>query len=192
MTLCIPSPTASTRPYTSSPSWTEPPIDAPLARAQAGTGFRLREDLRQANNNSLEEAWKLWMSSSRTHWGLVPEEALEKIETGELEVDLKSIELLERVASDRYYSSRADAAVRLLGILLEEGLCENYRVRLFLTLLLNHPDASRRYYAVKALWQSRSIESVKAIRRMLSHESNSAVARVAEQASTVLKSYDRS
>lgn len=188
MTLCIPSPTPSTRPYKSSPSWTERPIGALLARAQVGTGFKLREDLSQANNSSLEEAWKLWMSSSRTHWDQVPEEALEKIETGELEVDLKSIQLLESAAlSGHYSSSRADAAIRLLGILLEENLCDNYRygVHSFLTLLLNHPNASRRYYAVKALWQCRSIESVKAIRRMLTHETHSAVARVAEQALAV-------
>jgi hypothetical protein len=189
MTLCIPSPTTSTRPYFSSQSWTEPSFDSPLAKAQLGTGFRLREDLKQASTNSLEEAWKLWMSSSRTNWDLIPEEVLEKIETEELEVDQKSIQVLQQAAlSARHYSSTADAAVRLLGILLEEGLCES-RVRLFLTFLLNHPDASRRYHAVKALWQCRSIQSVKAIRQMMLHETHSVVAQAAEQASTVLEHY---
>lgn len=119
------------------------------------------------------------------------------VTTAHYTIDASDLQFLMRIAanSGNAHSDYANTAIRLLGTLLDEGLASNYpRIAIhslpwLLSILLDHPDPSRRYYAVKALWQGRVVSSVNDLHRRMKVEDHPLVKRVTEQAIEVLDRY---
>lgn len=73
-------------------------------------------------------------------------------------------------------------AIRLLGMLAEEGLVPLEEALPPLRGLLFHEDPHHVYYAVKALWQARDLESIPLIRDLSKRGVSEDVTRIARRA----------
>jgi hypothetical protein len=192
MTICLPSPSTQARPIVGSPSWTGHFTRGPELR----TGSQVQIDARHYKLHSLRQFWESWSILPSKKWSSLPEDIIEGHENGDLSIDASDILFLIQIATNGgSHSDSSDAAIRILGILLDEGVIGGHSpgndglVRLLLTLLVDHPNPSRRYHAIKALWQGRVASSANALRKRLQIENHPLVKNVAEQAANVLERY---
>jgi hypothetical protein len=192
MTICLQRPSSQFQPGSASPSWT-----AALS-ANAGpalqTGHQVREQS-DCDTNSLRKFWISALSgaSSSARWGNLPEDLLEAYESEQFTIDSSDVKFLMNVAAKNGngHSDYANTAIRLIGMLLDEGILDGHIsvISYLLAILLDHPDPSRRFYAVKALWQGRIVSSTNDLHQRIKTEEHPLVKRVTEQAVEVLERY---
>lgn len=182
---------------TESPSWT---TSAKYAREKTirKTGNQIQKERALFGSKSLKRAWENSYIYGGARWSTLPETIYDLYEDDAIEIEEQDLGYLLLLAiSASHYSERADAATRLLGMLIEEGVTKRHpkihdRIVKSLSILVDHSDASRRYNAIMALWQGVVIEAIKTISQRLREESNSVVKETADQAIKVLKHYEAS
>lgn len=191
MTACLPASSIPDRRFWRGSSSSEQPVRSLLGAYQAGTGLQALATINRNRADTIGSAWNSWLSSPATQWSTIPEDALDMLDSGTLKVDSAGLQFLLYFALLPGYSVPADAALRFLGILLEELPIETSAIRNLLPLLLDHPDPSRRYYTIKALWQGRVFDALPALARLEGVEQHPIVRQVAQQASSALQSSRR-
>jgi len=114
------------------------------------------------------------------------EELFDDVDEGRLTTGDNDAAFLRTVAGQ---SSLVEAitAIRLLGMLGEEGYLSQSFVAGILEDLLCHRDPQRRYYAVRALWQARISTAVPTLKRRLEQEASGEVRKMIDRAVAVLE-----
>ena len=180
-----------------SPSWTRWK-EAGSARLLPKTGSQIRRNRRSFSNSSLRANWEIQCDSNSGGLTSLPEVIFELYEENEIEISAHDVDFLIEIASSRnVFSEMANAAIRLLGILIEED--EKKEIPLLhskavavLSLLIDHQDPSRRYNAIMALWQGKVKQSIHILKLCALNESNDVVRSAAGQAVEVLMRYANS
>jgi hypothetical protein len=177
-----------------SPSWTRWQVIKNTNSPQK-TGSQIRQSRQSFGKSSLRANWEAQCDKSMSRISSIPESIFELYEEKKIEISHHDIEFLLQLSLFGKGSSEiSNAAIKLLGILIEED--ENWEIQLLhskaidiLSILLDHPDPSRRYSAIMALWQGKVLQSIHALRMRLRSETNGLVKNTAEQALDVLTRY---
>ena len=94
------------------------------------------------------------------------DDLFDEINEGHIESNAATTDVLVTAAFDEP-SSYVIEAIRLLGMLLEEGLADYDSAKACLVALLKHDDELRRCFAVSAIWQSGDSAFLPALREAL-------------------------
>ena len=137
-----------------------------------------------------DEFRKAEMDCRKAIWFYLPEGIFDKIDEEGYEVSKDDIDFLE-VTALIPESSASVAAIRLLGILAEEGLVAIEPLLPLILSLLKSTDPSHRYYAVEAIWQAELYKCVPALWELLKKESMSDIVKLATRAIDVLQRLER-
>jgi hypothetical protein len=194
MTASLASPVSPAGALVGSQSWTQWQR-AKIANPLPKTGSQVRQSLRFFGKSSLRANWESHCDQRLSRISSLPEHILELYEDNKIQISDNDVEFLLGLAFlGTGASEMSNAAIRLLGILLEED--EDRSISLLhskgvaiLSLLVDHPESSRRYTAIKALWQGKAIKSIHTLQMRLPSESNDLVRQIAEQAVDVLTRY---
>lgn len=194
MTACLAPLTFQASDTVQSPSWTQK--EAYLSEKEIRkTGNQIRKERTLFGYRSLKFAWENSCDSGKVKWSSLPELIYDLYEENEIEISEQDLcYLLELSLTSSRTSERADAAIRLLGMLIEEGITRKHskthaKIIHSLTILVDHADASRRYNAIMALWQGIVLEGIKSIAQRLDIESDHVIRETANQAIKVLMHY---
>jgi len=159
------------------------------------TGSQIRQNRQSFGKSSLRANWEIQRDKSFSRISSLPEIIFELYEEKKIEISNYDIEFLLKLALLGKGSSEiSNAAIRLLGILLEED--EDRSINLLhgkainiLSILVCHSDPSRRYSAIMALWQGKVIQAIHALQACMLSESSDLVRNTAKQAVDVLTRY---
>jgi hypothetical protein len=160
-----------------------------LAIYQSSTGQfqKVRHVVRPAMK--LERLWsKALEARSESAWHLFPEEVFEQAEDQTISLDAADARFLGLAAMDPATPTPAAlAAIRLMGILAEDGHLEMRTVLPQLRDVLSNEDPQRRHQAVKAIWQAKAHDALPHLHRRLQREKSDAVLAVIGRAIAVLE-----
>lgn len=136
-----------------------------------------------------ETLWtKAIEANAESAWHLLPEEVFDLVDDRDEDLEPSDAQFLGFAAvSPDVPTMAAVAAIRLMGILAEEGKLETSVVLPMLRDVLGHDDPQRRYYGVKAIWQARARGGLPALRRRLERETSTRVKAIIERAVAVLE-----
>ena len=160
-----------------------------LATFQSSTGQFQKAEHVVRPAKKFERLWsKALAARSESAWHLFPEEVFEQAADQKLSLDGTDANFLCHVALDSDTPTPAAlAAIRLMGILAEEGYLDLDSILPKLQDILSHEDPQRRHQAVKAIWQAKAREAVPHLHRRLNREKSEAVREVMRRAIAVLE-----
>ncbi len=159
---------------------------------QLSTGMSQTEKREFLYNPATPWFDNLWTKAIKANtesaWHLFPEEVFEQIEECGKTLETSDLGFLGYAAVETYMPTMAAiAAIRLMGILAEDGYLRKSAVLPYLRDALSHPNVQRRYYGAKAIWQAKARDGLDALQRRLERETSERVKAVIERAIRVLE-----
>lgn len=160
-----------------------------LATYQSSTGQFQKVQHVVRPEKKLEHLWSEALEArSESAWHLFPEEVFELTEDQKISLDAADAHFLGLAAMDPATPTPAAlAAIRLMGILAEDGHLELSTVLPQLRDVLSNEDPQRRHQAVKAIWQAKAHAALPHLHRRLKREKSDDVLAVIRRAIAVLE-----